>query len=78
MAFIFRSLGSEVVVVEKADRALIGQDHDVAALITREFKKRGIRLVVSAGLERVETAAAPGGPLRAVLRTARRSKPTGS
>jgi dihydrolipoamide dehydrogenase len=67
MAFIFRSLGSEVVVVEKADRALVGQDHEVAALITRELKKRGIRLVVSAGLERIEPAAAPGGPLRAVL-----------
>jgi dihydrolipoamide dehydrogenase len=67
MAFIFRSLGSEVVVVEKADRALVGQDHEVAALITREFKKRGIRLVLPAGLERIEPAAAPGGPLRAVL-----------
>jgi len=68
MAFIFRSLGSEVVVVEKADRALLGQDHDVAALITREFKKRGIRLVVKTGLERVEKAtAAAGGPVRAIL-----------
>lgn len=66
MAFIFRLLGSEVVIVEKADRALIGQDHDVAALITREFKKRGIRLVVKAGLERVERNAADG-PVRAVL-----------
>lgn len=68
MAFIFRSLGSEVVVVEKADRALLGQDHEVAALITREFKKRGIRLVVSAGLERLEPPAA-GAPFRAVLST---------
>ncbi len=66
MAFIFRSLGAEVVVVEKADRALLGQDHEVAALITRELKKRAIRLVVSAGLERVEPAS-PGGPLRAFL-----------
>lgn len=57
MAFIFRSLGSEVVVVEKADRALLGQDHDVAALITKEFKKRGIRLLVQTGLERVESTA---------------------
>lgn len=65
MAFIFRSLGSEVIVVEKAERALLGQDHDVAALITREFKKRGIRLLVQTGLERVETAA--GGPVRAFL-----------
>lgn len=75
MAFIFRSLGSEVVVVEKADRALVGQDHEVAALITREFKKRGVRLVLSAGVERVEPLAAPApagpggavGGLRAVL-----------
>ncbi|MBE3130526.1 MAG: NAD(P)/FAD-dependent oxidoreductase, partial [Acidobacteria bacterium] len=65
MAFIFRSLGSEVVVVEKAERALLGQDHDVATLITREFKKRGIRLLVQTGLERVETAA--DGHVRAFL-----------
>jgi dihydrolipoyl dehydrogenase len=65
MAFIFRSLGSEVVVVEKADRALLGQDHDVAALITREFKKRGIRFLVKSGLEGVEPLA--GGRVRAAL-----------
>jgi dihydrolipoamide dehydrogenase len=68
MAFIFRSLGSEVVVVEKADRALIGQDHDVSALVTREFKKRGIRLILEAGLERVDAAAGGGGPARAALK----------
>jgi dihydrolipoamide dehydrogenase len=65
MAFIFHSLGAEVVVVEKAERALLGQDHDVAALITREFKKRGIRLLVRTGIERVETAA--DGRVRAFL-----------
>jgi dihydrolipoamide dehydrogenase len=58
LAFIFRSLGSEVVVVEKADRALLGQDHDAADLITRELKKRGIRLVAGTGVERVEPSAA--------------------
>jgi dihydrolipoamide dehydrogenase len=67
MAFIFRSLGSEVVVVEKADRALIGQDLAVAALITREFKKRGIRLVLGSGLERLEPGDSPAGPVRATL-----------
>ncbi|MBP1661601.1 MAG: dihydrolipoamide dehydrogenase [Candidatus Aminicenantes bacterium] len=61
----FRSLGAEVVIVEKADRALLGQDHDVAALITREFKKRGIRLLLKTGLERVDKDGA--GPVRAVL-----------
>jgi dihydrolipoamide dehydrogenase len=61
LAFVFRSLGSEVIIVEKAERALLGLDHDVAALITREFTKRGIRLVLKTGLERVER------PARAVL-----------
>jgi dihydrolipoamide dehydrogenase len=65
MAFIFRSLGSEVIVIEKAERALLGQDHDVAALITREFMKRSIRLLVRTGLERVETTAE--GRVRAIL-----------
>jgi dihydrolipoamide dehydrogenase len=68
MAFMFRSLGAQVVVVEKADRALLGQDHDVAALITREFKKRGIRLILKAGLDRVDRdPAAPEGPVRAMI-----------
>jgi len=57
LALIFRTLGSEVTVVEKAARALLGQDHDVAALITREFKKKGIRLLVQTELQRAEVAA---------------------
>ncbi len=64
MAFIFRSLGSEVVLVEKMERALWGQDHDVAALITREFKKKGIRLLAGTALERI---AEEGGRARAFL-----------
>ncbi len=71
LAFIFRSLGAEVTIVEKADRALLGQDHDVAALITREFKKRGIRLVLGTGLERVERAAGPDAAGAAVRAAAR-------
>jgi len=67
MAFIFRSLGSEVTVVEKADRALLGQDHDVAALITREFKKRGIKLLLKTGLTGVAPAPDGSGPARAAL-----------
>jgi dihydrolipoamide dehydrogenase len=70
LAFIFRSLGAEVVIVEKSDRALLGLDSDMAAIITRELKKRGIRLVLGAGLERVEGIAgspAADGPARAVL-----------
>ena len=57
LAFIFRSLGSEVVLVEKLERPLMGQDHDVVALIVREFKKKGIRLLAGTGLEGLEEAA---------------------
>jgi dihydrolipoamide dehydrogenase len=65
MAFIFRSLGSEVTVIEKAARALLGQDHDVAALITREFKKRGVRLLVQTEAQGAEIA--PDGRIRVTL-----------
>ncbi len=64
IAFIFRSLGSEVVLAEKMDRALWGQDQDAAALIAREFKKKGIKLLTGTGLERVADA---DGRVRAFL-----------
>jgi dihydrolipoamide dehydrogenase len=66
LAFIFRSLGSEVTIVEKAGRVLLGQDHDVAALLTREIKKRGIRLAVKTGLD-PPRGGSGSGPAQAVL-----------
>jgi dihydrolipoamide dehydrogenase len=44
-AFIFRTLGLDVTLVEKLDHPLAGQDRDIVALIEKEFKKRGIRFL---------------------------------
>jgi len=41
-AFIFRTFGAEVILVEKTARALLGQDKDVVAAIEKELKRRGV------------------------------------
>ena len=64
-AFIFRSLGAEVVLAEMLDRPLWNQDKDVSALIAREFKKRSIRFLPKTKVERVVEAG--DGTARAVI-----------
>lgn len=41
-AFIFRTFGSEVTLIEKTGHVLLGQDKDVVAAIEKELKRRGI------------------------------------
>lgn len=60
MAFIFRALGAAVTLVEKTPAALPGLDRDIAAVIAREFKRRGIEFLPATTLDR----AAPAGPDR--------------
>jgi len=43
-AFIFRSMGVEVTMIELMPRALPMEDKDVSKLISRSFKKAGIKL----------------------------------
>lgn len=44
-AFIFRSFGVKVVLVEKLGRALLGQDKDVISLIEKELTRKGVRFL---------------------------------
>ncbi len=44
-AFIFRTFGVEVVLIEKLEHALPGQDKDIVAVIEKEMKRRGIRFL---------------------------------
>lgn len=44
-AFIFRTFGVDVVLIEKMERALPGQDKDIVAVIEKEMKRRGIRFL---------------------------------
>jgi dihydrolipoamide dehydrogenase len=52
-AFIYRMLGVEVSVVEMMPRALSTEDEDMAAIIEREFKKTGIRLLTNVKVENI-------------------------
>ena len=54
LAFIFRTLGVEVTVVEMEDRPIPLEDADSSALITREMKKRKIRFLRSTRIEALD------------------------
>lgn len=56
MACIYSTLGSDVTVIEGQDRLLPmpGVDHDVSALLAREFRKQKIRLLTGKTLAGVK------------------------
>jgi dihydrolipoamide dehydrogenase len=50
-AFLYRSLGSTVTVVEMLPRALSAEDEEISALIEKELRKAKIRLITGARIE---------------------------
>ena len=64
-AFIYRSFGSEVTMVEMLPRALSTEDEEMADLIQREFKKAKIRLITNVRVDGLTRA--DGGLLAARL-----------
>ena len=58
-AFIFRTFGADVVLIEKTPHVLPGQDKDVVAAIEKELKRRGV--AVHLGTTVVSCAGKPGG-----------------
>ena len=56
-AFIYRSLGSTVTLVDLMPRALSSEDEDMSAIIERELKKAKITLITSASLEKLHKTA---------------------
>jgi dihydrolipoamide dehydrogenase len=44
-AMIFQIFGTQVVLVEKLEHALPGQDRDIVLLVEKELKRRGIRFL---------------------------------
>ena len=66
-AYIYRSFGAEVAVVEMEDQLLPRTDREVAKELEKAFRKQGIRVLTSApakGLDKAAgtlTVAAPGG-----------------
>lgn len=51
-ACIYRELGSEVTIVEMLSRAVPAEDHDISALLEKEFKKKKIRLITGTRVEK--------------------------
>jgi dihydrolipoamide dehydrogenase len=59
-AFIYRSLGSAVTLVELLPRALSTEDEDMSGIIERELKKAKITLITSASVIKIGTATEGG------------------
>src|SRR5437879_2991523 len=58
-ASLYRSFGSEVTVLEALPRLAPGEDQEVSAELTRQFKRRGIRSLP--GVKVVSAEPTPGG-----------------
>jgi dihydrolipoamide dehydrogenase len=66
-AFIFRTFGADVILIEKAAHALPGQDRDVVAAIEKELKRRGV--VFRPGATVISCDERPGGGRLAAIDT---------
>ena len=53
-AQVYNALGAEVTIIEAMERVLPTLDREISQSITMSFKKRGIKIVTGAVLERVE------------------------
>lgn len=53
-AFLYRSFGAEVTMVEMMPRALSTEDEEMSNIIEREFKKAKIKLITNVKVEKVE------------------------
>jgi dihydrolipoamide dehydrogenase len=53
-AFIYRSFGAEVTMVEMMPRALSTEDEEMSDIIEREFKKSKIKLISNVKVEKVD------------------------
>lgn len=53
-ASIFKTLGSEITIVEMMERLLPGEDEEISSKITQVFKKKGISVHTKVSAEKVE------------------------
>ncbi|MGQ0741600.1 MAG: dihydrolipoyl dehydrogenase [Alphaproteobacteria bacterium] len=56
-ASFYRTLGSEVTVVELLERILPVEDEDISAFATKAFLKQGMKIVTGASVEKIEKGA---------------------
>ena len=70
MAQAFRRLGSEVIVVDMANKILPREDADVAAVVQRQLETEGVRYRLGISVGGVMPGHPHGGRIRMTLRTA--------
>ncbi len=56
-ASFFRSLGSEVTVVEAMDRVMPVEDAEISEFAAKQFKKRGMNIITSANVKSLKKSA---------------------
>ncbi|MFT6661872.1 MAG: dihydrolipoamide dehydrogenase [Maricaulis maris] len=56
-ASFYRTMGADVTVVEMMDRVLPVEDEEISAFAAKSFKKQGLKLKVSAQVEKLEKTA---------------------
>ncbi|HBG54437.1 MAG TPA: dihydrolipoyl dehydrogenase [Rikenellaceae bacterium] len=54
LAYFYHSLGTKVTLIEYMDQLVPTEDADVAAQVSRSFRKAGIRVMTSAGVKSAE------------------------
>ena len=54
-AYLYRSYGVEVTIVEMMDRILPQEDQDVSTQLTRSFKKTGISIITSSQVQSIDS-----------------------
>lgn len=54
-AYFYATMGTEVTVVEFADRILPNEDKDVSKELTKIYKKKGIKIMTESAVEAVDT-----------------------
>ncbi len=55
-AYLLSAFGTRVTVVEMLDQILPHEDHELAAELSKIFKKRGVRILTATAVESVDTA----------------------
>lgn len=56
LAFFYASLGVDVTIIEFMDRILPLEDDEASAQLSRSFRKRGIKVMVSSAVKSVDTS----------------------
>ncbi len=64
-AFIYRSFGTDVTVVEMLPRALSTEDEEISEIVEREMKKARIKLITNAAVKSAEVG--PDGSMHTTL-----------